>query len=114
MKKKTPSREIRTIDGRLIGFLRGAVLFKRVKASVHKFRKIGKNGAWGIDYDVLFTVLPKKGSIYIEEVEGPALYIVKNDVWREKGTVLHFKEGTKDHNVQVFLPIELFAIVRRP
>jgi hypothetical protein len=100
--------QLRTKDGRLVGTLKGNTLYKTVRKSNHLFRKVGDRGAWGIDYEVLFEKMPERSSVYITELEDGILYMVTAGEWREKGTVMHFKEDTKDHYTQVFLPIEYF------
>lgn len=105
-------KEIRTKDGRLIGILSGNLLTKRVQKSKHLFRTVGDNGSWGIDYDVLTKELPERCNVHIEEVEERVLYMAPTARWREYGTILHFKEDTKDHYTQVFLPVEYFDKVR--
>lgn len=106
------SVRVETKDGRLIGILKGSVLHKRVRKSAHLFRKIGVNGSWGIDYEVLMKELPERGSVYITDSEEGILYMVANGKWKEMGEVLHFKEDTVDHYTQVFLPVEYFTRVK--
>lgn len=103
---------IKTKDGKQIGILKGNTLYKTVQKSRHLFNRIGANGSWGIDYDALFNQLPERSSIYIRDTEEGMLYMVKAPLWRESGEVKHFKQGEKDHYVQVFLPLEYFTKVR--
>lgn len=104
---------IKTKDGRLVGTLRGGVLYKTTHKSKHLFRAVGDNGSWGIDYDVLMKTLPERSSVYIHEVENGVLYMVTAAMWREHGVIMHFKQDTVDHYTQVFLPIEYFNKVRK-
>lgn len=103
-----PDTNLRTQDGRLVGTLKGNVLFKEVKASRHKFRAIGPHGAWGIDYDVLVNKLPSRAKVQITDSESGTVYMVSAERWQDCGEILHFKKGTKDEYVQVFLPLEYF------
>jgi len=105
-------REVRLKNGVIIGMLVGKVFKKRVKQSRHLYHKVGDNGSWGMDYDILFNELPEDGSVYIHDIELGVLYMVKNRVWREKGIIMHFKQDTKDHYTQVFLPVEYFDKVK--
>lgn len=73
------------------------------------YRAIG-NGAWGIDYDVLHKVLPNNGSIEIHESEEGKVWLTTVAIFKERGVVLHFKEHTKDHYTQVFLPVECWRV----
>lgn len=102
---------ITTKDGKQIGILKGGVLYKNAKKSRHLFHKVGGNGSWGIDYDVLFNQIPERCSIRISESEENILYMANAALWRERGEVLHFKD-VDDHDVQVFLPIEYFDKVK--
>lgn len=99
---------LRTQDGRLVGVLKGNVLHKSVQMSKHLFRAIGARGSFGIDYDVLFEELPERSSIYITDTESKSVYMTPAARWRENGEIKHFKEGSKDHYTQVFLPLEYF------
>lgn len=104
--KGTP---VTTKEGRVVGILRGSVLYKNVQGKRHLFRKIGNNGSWGIDYDILYGQLPERGSVYITDAETNTIYMAQNGTWKEHGVILHFKEGERDHNTQVFLPLEYFS-----
>lgn len=97
-----------TADGKLVGVLKGSTLHKTVRGSKHKFRSVGDNGSWGIDYDVLFKKLPERGLVYINDEESGTLYMGRVSQWKDYGIVMHFKEDTVDHYVQVFLPVEYF------
>ena len=107
------TRTLKTKDGKIIGVLRGGVLYKRVEKSKHLFRKIGGNGSWGIDYDVLFNQLPERSSVYITETEEGILYMATKGHWKEYGQILHFKQDEEDHYTQVFLPLEYFTKVKQ-
>lgn len=100
--------ELKTKDGRLVGILKGSVLYKRVKGSKHKFNAIGDNGSWGIDYDVLMNQLPQRCSVYITDTENQTIYMAPASRWKDYGEIKHFKEKTQDHYTQVFLPLEYF------
>jgi hypothetical protein len=102
------ARPIRTKDGKQIGLLKGNDLFKTARKSDHLFRKIGANGSWGLDYEVLFNELPPRCTVYIRETEEGVLYTADASKWKDYGEVLHFKNGEDDHYTQVFLPIEYF------
>lgn len=103
---------VKTKDGRLVGLLKGGILYKRVSKSRHLFRKVGDNGSWGIDYDVLFKELPERASVYITDEDDHILYMARVGTWKEYGEILHFKEETVDHYTQVFLPLEYFDKVK--
>lgn len=103
---------ITTKDGKQIGVLKGNTLYKTVQKSRHLFRKIGGNGSWGIDYEVLFNQLPERCSVYITDTEEQVLYMARAAQWKEHGEVLHFKEDEIDHYVQIFLPVEYFTKVK--
>lgn len=107
--KATP---IRTKDGKQIGLLKGMTLYKTVQKSRHLFKKVGANGSWGIDYDVLFKQLPERCSVYIRDTEDGILYMARASQWRDYGEVLHFKNASEDHHTQVFLPLEYFTKVK--
>lgn len=109
VKSKKPHTPIYLPNGRYVGTLIGKVFNKRAKKSVHLFRKIGEHGSWGIDYEVLFAQLPENGIIRIEETEEFKFYEASVKLWKEKGHILHFKEGTTDHYTQIFLPLEYFT-----
>lgn len=104
--------QLKTQDGRLVGTLKGNVLSKTVQASKHKFRKIGANGSWGIDYEVLTKQLPARCSVRITDTESGIMYMAPAERWKEYGEILHFKEGQVDHYTQIFLPLEYFDKVK--
>jgi hypothetical protein len=110
MKKlaKKVKREIRAKNGNYVGVLIGNVLHKRVQGSKHKFRKIGDNGSWGIDYDVVYKDVPETTVVRVFDTETQTTYQTPIKKYKEKGIILHFKENTADHYVQVFLPVEEF------
>lgn len=99
---------IEAANGNLIGTLRGNVLTKQAKKSIHMYRSIGARGSWGIDYDALHNKLPERCVIRIEEREEGITYQATAANWMLNGIVKHFKEGTKDHYTQVFLPLAYF------
>lgn len=101
-------RTIEAANGNLIGTLRGNVLTKQVKKSVHMYRSIGARGSWGIDYDALHEKLPERCVIRVEDREEGITYQTTAANWMLNGSTKHFKEGSKDHYTQVFLPIEYF------
>lgn len=103
-------QHMHTKDGRYVGFLKDGVFRKKVYASKHLFRTIGPTGAWGIDYNVLFKEIPEGSVMRVGDFEERKLYEATAKRWREEGVVLHFKEGTKDHYTQVFLPLEAFTV----
>lgn len=112
MKKKNPSQPIALIvNGHTVGHLNGHLFTKRVSASVHKFRAIGENGSWGIDYKVLHDQLPDVCAIEVHDKETGNIYKTTKAVYKEKGVVRHFKEGSIDHYTQVFLPLEHFDVI---
>lgn len=106
-----PAREIRASNGNFIGYLKGKILFKRVKGSVHKYRAVGDSGAWGMDYLALHS-LPKGTVVRVEDEEEGVIYQCPAHIIKSKGTIFHFKEGTKDHYTQVFLPVEMWEQIR--
>lgn len=101
------ARPIRTKDGIQIGLLKGNDLFKTARKSDHLFRKVGVNGSWSLDYDVLFNELPLRCTVHIREVEENVLYTADALKWKEYGEVLHLKDDDDQH-AEVFLPIEYF------
>ena len=107
--QKKIKREIRAKNGNFAGILSGNIFHKKVQGSKHKFRKIGINGAWGIDWSIIHEDLPKNTVVRILDHETQIIYQTPLQTYKDKGTILHFKEGTKDHNTQVFLPLEYFT-----
>lgn len=101
-------REIRARNGNYAGMLIGNVFYKKVQGSKHKFRKIGTNGSWGIDYDIVHKDLPENAVVRVLDQENQNIYQTPLQTYKDKGVILHFKEGTKDHYTQVFLPLEFF------
>lgn len=104
MKKQRP-QQLHTKDGRLVGTLYGNKFKKYVKNSRHRFKAIGKEGSWGMDYDVLYSLKPEV-VIEIFDQEMSTLYMQSAGNFRTHGVIKHFKEGQLDHYVQVFLPLE--------
>jgi hypothetical protein len=102
--------EIKTKQGRFIGTLNKNVFSKRVSASRHLFRKLD---AWGMDYEILYK-LPEKTVVRITDLESQTIYQVPIKEWKSQGIILHFKEGTADHNTQVFLPRDKFTQIGIP
>lgn len=109
-KPRTQTKQItlRTSDGRLVGVLRGNVFKKRVHESKHLFRAVGATGSWGMDYDILFNQLPEKCVVMIDDLETRKHYQIPTRIWRANGIIMHFKQNTKDHYTQVFLPRSFF------
>lgn len=104
--------QLKTKDGRLVGTLKGMVFAKTVQGSKHLFRKIGANGSWGIDLEVLTKQLPERASVRITDTENGILYMASVARWKEYGEIKHFKEETIDHYTQIFLPLEYFDKVK--
>lgn len=94
--------DITLTDGKIAGKLQGKIFHKLAKKSKHLFRKLN---AWGVDYEVLNTKLPSDAVIDVFETEERLHYRTTVKHFKEVGTVLHFKEGTRDHYTQVFLPL---------
>jgi hypothetical protein len=107
--KTEPTKELRTKDGRYVGYLKGNVFRKIVESSKHTFRKLD---AWGIDYEVLHKELPEKCAIRILDKEENVLYLTTATIWREKGTVMRFNKNGREDWPQSFLPKDYFDRVR--
>lgn len=112
-KKATPPVPMYAKNGNYVGTLVGNILKKQVRGSVHKFRAIGENGSWGIDYEILHAKLKPTMTVRIIDTEARMLYQTTVKKWIEQGSIKHFKEGTTDHYTQVFLPLEFFLQVKQ-
>jgi hypothetical protein len=105
------SQTIRTKTGMAVGTLKGNILHKRIRSSKHLFRSIGEKGSWGCDYSILYDELPEKGVVRLIDQDHQKIYQTTVALWKEKGITRHFKQGTVDHNTQVFLPVEFFDVI---
>lgn len=99
-------------NGNYAGTLVGNIFKKQVRGSIHKFRAIGENGSWGIDYEIIHAKLKPTHVVRIIDTEAKILYQTPVKAYIEKGEIKHFKAGTNDHYTQVFLPVEFFTRVR--
>ena len=82
--------------------IRGGVFVRKMKPSVHLYRKLD---AFGIDANVFTTMIePDVKFIRIEDIEGGFTYITRTSFWRKHGVFLHFKQEQADHHAQIFLP----------
>jgi len=85
-------------ERRTIGTLINRTFTKRVKESMHLYKKLD---AWGIDADVFIKTLKAESDyIVVEDIESRNVYRVKTEVFSDNGKYLHFKP----HRAQIFLP----------
>lgn len=113
MKKKViPPIAMYAKNGNYAGTLVGNIFKKQVRGSVHKFRAIGNNGSWGIDYEIIHAKLKATNVIRITDTEVKTIYQTPVKAYLEMGEVKHFKSGTDDHYTQVFLPLEYFTTIK--
>jgi hypothetical protein len=89
-------------NGTKVGLYENGILKKKAWKSKHLFKKMN---AWGIDYGILHDRLKDDDFIQVYEQEEAVVYRTTVKNFKDNGTVLHFKEGTKDHYTQVFLPL---------
>lgn len=81
-----------------IGTLKDGVYRKKVKGSIHLFRKLD---AWGVDAEFFNNDLKDKANdIRILDTEEQTIYSVKVKYMEMHGQYLHFKP----HRAQFFLP----------
>lgn len=100
---------IRSKNGKKAGVLKDGKYTSFRKESVHLFRKLD---AWGIDYDILYS-LPEQCSVQVASSESGRTYKTTKEEFVTKGTVYHFKQGTIDHSVQVFLPLTYWKVTEK-
>lgn len=102
-----PGVPIYNSHAKLVGTLRGHTLHQYVQKSRHLSSKIGDQGSWPLDVDVL-EKLPGRCSVYITDTEARMLYMAPKGYWNEYGTLVRDEEGIS----QVFLPVEYFNKVK--
>lgn len=104
------AKPIYSRNGIRVGMLRAGVYSSYRSEVHHVFNSIGDNGSWGIDYKILHEQLPEECTIQIIAKESGRVYRITKKEFIEKGQILHFKQDTADHNVQVFLPLEQWKV----
>jgi hypothetical protein len=100
------------VKGKVIGeLLESGVFVKRVRKSLHLFRKFN---AWGIDGNVFTNKLkPINAKIVIYDEEEDIRYETTAKHFEAKGQWMHFKKDTADHYAQIFLPLDEFICPKR-
>lgn len=100
------------VGKRVIGELVDNTYTKRVYYSRHLFRKLN---AWGIDGDFFMKkLLPTNATIKIFDADHLLWYFTDAKTFHEQGQFYHFKETGRDHQAQIFLPLEKFSKVINP
>lgn len=99
---------IRNAEGKSLGVYHEEqnVLYKRVKASQHLFRKLD---AWGVDEAFVRDTLKPGGKIILYSSEEEKEYSATRETLLEKAKYLHFA----GHGLQLFLPRSEWSIIEK-
>ena len=85
------------------------IFSKQVRKSVHLMRVID---SWGIDSKFFHkTLLPTDALIKVYDAEENKTYRIKACKFKENGVFYHFKNASKDHRAQIFLPRKFWEII---